>query len=139
MTAQETKPVSSKVGYGKPPRHTQFRKGRSGNPYGRPPRDPAQRLKALTLQEVYRGVVIKENGLAVPATAMQAILRSQVELATNGNVQAQRAILAAVRRFEEENEAEEMLAEVRRRRESGTGEHEPNAAERDGEKRDGRQ
>ena len=26
------------VGYGKPPRHTRFPKGRSGNPKGRPPR-----------------------------------------------------------------------------------------------------
>ncbi len=24
------------VGYGKPPRHTRFKKGRSGNPRGRP-------------------------------------------------------------------------------------------------------
>ncbi len=26
------------VGYGKPPTHTRFKKGRSGNPYGRPQR-----------------------------------------------------------------------------------------------------
>jgi len=26
------------VGYGKPPRHTRFQKGKSGNPKGRPPK-----------------------------------------------------------------------------------------------------
>jgi hypothetical protein len=28
------------VGFGKPPKRTQFRRGRSGNPYGRPPKKP---------------------------------------------------------------------------------------------------
>ena len=104
MTARKTKSTPCKVGYGNPPRHTRFRKGRSGNPRGRPPRDPAQRLKALTLQEAYRATVVREDGRMVPVTSMQAILRSQVELAAKGNVQAQRAIFAAVRRFEQENE-----------------------------------
>jgi hypothetical protein len=46
----------------------------------------------------------------VPATAMQAILRSQVELAAGGNTRAQHAILTAVRAFEQENERDaEML------------------------------
>jgi hypothetical protein len=28
--------LPDQVGYGRPPRHTRFRKGRSGNPKGRP-------------------------------------------------------------------------------------------------------
>jgi hypothetical protein len=146
MTARKIKSSPYKVGYGKPPRHTQFRRGRSGNPRGRPPRDPVRRLEALTLQEAYRAVAIKENGLMVPATTIQAILRSQAELAANGNVQAQRAILAAVQRFEEEKARDEafdamlqpLLAaaaihlgisvdELR----TGTCEHEPEPAEPD--------
>ena len=33
---------SGKVGYGKPPKHSQFKKGQSGNPKGRPPAKPFQ-------------------------------------------------------------------------------------------------
>jgi hypothetical protein len=55
MTARQTQSAPGDVGYGKPPRHTQFRKGQSGNPGGRPRREQVERLKALTLQEAYRG------------------------------------------------------------------------------------
>ena len=88
------------VGYGKPPRRTQFRKGQSGNPGGRPRGLPVQRANALLLQEAYRVVAIKEDGRMVPVSAMQAILRSQVELAINGDLRAQRDILQAVQSIE---------------------------------------
>jgi hypothetical protein len=138
MTAPKTTSAPYKVGYGNPPRHTRFRKGQSGNPRGRPPRPRAHRLKALTLQQAYRGVAIIENGRAEPVTAIEAILRSQVELATKGNVQAQRAILAAVRAFEKEDEMAATPAAIRLSvyvHESGTAtcEHEPDAAERNEE------
>jgi hypothetical protein len=100
MTAPHADSATYDVGYGKPPRHTQFRKGRSGNPGGRPRRGPVERLKALTLEEAYRGVVIKENDIAMPVPAIKAILRSQIELAMSGNVRAQRDILKAVQAYE---------------------------------------
>ena len=100
MTARQTESASYDVGYGKPPRHTQFRKGQSGNPGGRPRRQPVRRADALLLAEAYRSVAIKEDGRMVPVTALQAILRSQIELAINGNYRAQRDILKAVQRLE---------------------------------------
>jgi hypothetical protein len=104
MTARQTQSAPGDVGYGKPPRHTQFRKGQSGNPGGRPRGEPIERLKALTLQEAYRGVIVRrEDGIAEPAQAIQAILRSQIELAMAGNVRAQRDILKAVQTFERED------------------------------------
>ena len=106
MTARQTKSATAKsasfeIGWGKPPRHTQFQKGRSGNPGGRPRREPVDKLKTLTLQEAYRGILIKKDGgVGEPALAIEAILRSQIELAINGNVRAQRDILSAVRAYE---------------------------------------
>jgi hypothetical protein len=112
----------------------QFRNGQSGNPGGRPPRNPAQRLKALTLQEAYRPIVIMEDGRAVPVTAIEAILCRQVELAAKGNVQAQRAILAAVLQEGERaggNDARDPPRHLRARIRDGHVRAQPDAAERD--------
>jgi hypothetical protein len=100
------------TGYGKPPLHTRFSKGRSGNPAGRPPNSARLRARALTLQEAYRAVVVREedDGRAEPVPALQAVLRSQIALAIKGNGAAQRAVLAAVQAIEEE-EAERRIAE----------------------------
>ena len=59
MTAEP--PADYRVGYGKPPLHTRFKKGNRGNPGGRPRR--ARNLKTL-LQEALeeRVVVVTEDG-----------------------------------------------------------------------------
>jgi hypothetical protein len=102
-TAPQTTSAPGEVGYGRPPRHTQFRKGQSGNPGGRPRRSEIERMKALVLHEAYRTVVIRDDdGRAVPASIVQAVLRGQIKLAIDGNGPAQRAILATVERLEEE-------------------------------------
>jgi hypothetical protein len=113
MTARKSKSAAYKIGYGKPPRHTQFRQGQSGNPGGRPRRLATERMKELALQEAYRPITVKEGGRALALPAIQAILRSQVELAAQGNVQAQRAVLAAIQTIEAENVFEATLAAVR--------------------------
>jgi hypothetical protein len=46
---------------------------------------------------------VKEGNGVVALPAIQAILRSQVVLAAKGNVQAQRAVLAAIQTIEQEN------------------------------------
>lgn len=48
------------VGYGKPPRHTRFQKGQSGNPRGRP--KGARGLKADLRAELSERVRVTENG-----------------------------------------------------------------------------
>jgi Family of unknown function (DUF5681) len=98
MTSRKRKSVAYAVGYGKPPLHTRFRKGQSGNPGGRPRRIATERAKALALREAYRTVTVKEDGKALTLPAIQAILRSQIVLAAKGNVQAQRGILTAIQR-----------------------------------------
>ena len=110
IKSAKSKSAGYQVGYGRPPRHTRFRKGRSGNPGGRPSRKRVERMKALALREAYRAVPVKEDGRMVALTAIAAILRSQIELAANGNLQAQRDILAMVRSIENENKAAEVAA-----------------------------
>jgi Family of unknown function (DUF5681) len=112
MTSRKDKPAPYQVGYGKPPLHTRFRKGQSGNPRGRPCGTATKRARELVLQEAYRTVIVKEDGMALPLPAIQAVLRSQIELALKGNVQAQRAVLAAIRAVEQPKGLEATFAAI---------------------------
>jgi hypothetical protein len=49
----------------------------------------------------------------VRATAMQAILRSRIALAANGDSRAQRDLLKEIRKIEEDNASEQKLAALR--------------------------
>jgi hypothetical protein len=112
MTSRKDKPAPYQVGYGKPPLHTRFRKGQSGNPRGRPRSTATKHARELVLQEAYRTVIVKEDGMALPLPAIQAVLRSQIDLALKGNVQAQRAVLAAIRAVEQQKGSEATFAAI---------------------------
>jgi hypothetical protein len=90
------------VGYGKPPVHTRFRKGQSGNPNGRPKRKATERAKEIALQEAYRLVAVRDGDKIVKMPAIQAVHRSQIALAAKGNGPAQRAVLRVVQAIEKE-------------------------------------
>jgi len=102
------------VGYGKPPEHTRFCKGQSGNPGGRPAGMTAGRAKALVLEEAYRMVRVEDGDGVVAVPAIQAILRSQIVLASKGNGPAQRAVVAAVQAIEEEMERKARASDTQR-------------------------
>ena len=104
MSAKGPKPPASgnyQVGYGKPPVHTRFRKGQSGNPRGSTPRTkPWDRANQLMLKEAYRPVTVREGERTMRMPAIAAIFRSQLASGLKGNGPAQRASLRMIEAIE---------------------------------------
>jgi hypothetical protein len=90
--ADEPSPYA--VGHRKPPLHTQFQKGQSGNPRGGSRAQSARRARALALEEAYRLVTVREGNKVMRLPAVQAMMRNQLALAVKGNGPAQRAMPA---------------------------------------------
>jgi len=91
------------VGFGKPPKPSQFRKGFSGNPKGRPKgRRNLATVLARTLQE---RVVINENGVRRTVTKLEAAVKQLVNRAASGDLGAMRQLSALARSAEDEQVA----------------------------------
>lgn len=86
------------VGYGKPPVHTRFQKGRSGNPSGRRARQPT--MEELIATELRKKITITENGETRQITKKQAIAMRCVQKAMQGDFRAQKHIAESLRLLE---------------------------------------
>jgi hypothetical protein len=76
-----------KVGYGRPPQHTRFQKGRSGNPAGRPRRRSRETVDVAAL--LNEPVAIEHKGQSRSMTPYEVGLRQLVRRAlSDGNVRA---------------------------------------------------
>ena len=69
-------PDSYEVGYGKPPRHSRFKEGRSGNPQGRPPR--SRNMATLLAKALSQRVAVTENGRRRTITKLEVIVAQLV-------------------------------------------------------------
>jgi hypothetical protein len=80
-TAQQpTNDVS--IGYGKPPEQTKFKKGQSGNPYGRP--KGSRNLKTLINRELNTTITIEQAGKKRKIRRKDALVKSLVHDALKG-------------------------------------------------------
>lgn len=99
-----------KVGYGKPPTNTQFKKGISGNPSGRPRGITSGRALRLALEEIYRPVKIWEGDRVTSLLGFQVAMRQLVAQAAKGNGPALRMLIGQALKLEQEQEAREVIA-----------------------------
>lgn len=84
---------SETVGYGRPPTATQFRKGQSGNPKGRPRNRRREVPYDCVLGQM---VTIREEGRERRVTAAEAFLLQLTQRGLQGDSAAARACLAAI-------------------------------------------
>ena len=91
-------PKDPKVGYGRPPTHSQFKPGQSGNPKGRPKgtRSLSSILRAATSERV----TIIENGKRKSVTKLDAAVKQAVNQAAGGDHRAMRMLVDLTLGFE---------------------------------------
>jgi hypothetical protein len=86
------------VGYGKPPLHTRFQKGRSGNPNGRP--RGKKNLATLLSDALDQKIIVVENGRRKKISKREAIVTQLVNQSASADLKATQIVLAMLRDVE---------------------------------------
>jgi len=86
------------VGYRKPPRHTQFKKGQSGNPRGRD--KGRENYRTEFLKELSERVTVTENGRLRKLSKQTLIIKRMVADAIKGDAKAREHMLRLIGQME---------------------------------------
>lgn len=79
------------VGYGKPPKHTQFKPGNRANPRGRP--KESKNFKTIVGEELSQPVSARLSGRSVTMDVRRASTKAMIQKALAGNLQAWLALV----------------------------------------------
>lgn len=80
------------VGYGKPPKHSRFKPGHSGNPRGRPLKNRS--IEAMIKRELDLTISISEGGRELRISKREAIVKQFVNRAIKGDAKPLQMMLA---------------------------------------------
>jgi hypothetical protein len=86
------------VGYGKPPKHSRFKPGQSGNPHGKV--KGRKNLKTELLEELGERVIVTENGRQKKLSKQTVILKRMVSDAAQGDAKARDQLLKLIGQIE---------------------------------------
>jgi hypothetical protein len=85
MSSKDEAPKNYAVGYGKPPHHTQFKPGQSGNPKGRPKSRAS--FRSLLEKRLYQTTKVKVGGdvrnIVVLEAAVMRLVQALVQAPTD--------------------------------------------------------
>jgi hypothetical protein len=93
-------PGDYEVGYKKPPPRDRFRKGRSGNPKGRP--KATKNLKTDLMEELGERILLREGTTRKRVSKQRAMVKSLTAKAIKGDARAASAILGMIYRLLED-------------------------------------
>lgn len=113
MASRKRKQSEPGVGYGRPPKATQFKQGKSGNPKGRP---KGSRTVGAVLQDILQQrIAVTENGRTRRLPALEVMLRRLANDAMRNEPAALKLMLSLHDRYGQSPEAgiriDEVLAE----------------------------
>ncbi len=83
--------ILEKIGYGRPPKKYQFKKGQSGNPGGRPKK--SRSTDDTIIKSLRKRVPARINGKPVNADVLDAIIMAQTEKALKGDTKAAKFLM----------------------------------------------
>ena len=83
------------VGYGRPPEHTRFKPGRSGNPKGRPKRH--RNLRTIVEETLIELITIREGERTRNVPRLEALVRTIENRVLKGDLRAFNPLLALIR------------------------------------------
>lgn len=86
------------VGYGRPPRHARFSKGRSGNPKGRPRR--SKNMATLVAKALNERVAVTENGCRRMVSKREVIVTQLVNRSAAADLKAMTMLLGMLGQIE---------------------------------------
>src|SRR5687767_1436722 len=90
MKAAKTQSGDYKVGYRRPPKHSQFQPGRSGNPKGRP--KPRDNLLTMLQRILTEKISLREGNQIRRVSKAEALVRSMIVGAMKGDPKAINAL-----------------------------------------------
>ena len=96
-----------KVGYGKPPMHSRFQKGQSGNPAGR--KKGVRSLNTEVMYALNAKVVVYQNGRRRTTTKLEAVLTQTVNKALQGDIRMTKVMLDLARQSDQDETLKAVL------------------------------
>lgn len=96
-------------GYGRPPQHTRFAKGQSGNPKGRP--KGSQNLATMLAKAGRQRIRVTENGRSRYISKFEASMLQLMNKAVSGDLKAIRELLCWIKSLENSEQTAPASAE----------------------------